>query len=64
MDHRVSRRTARASSFAVFFTGKNHPTEKPRAEVIMPNGQTRLATKAEVGEVSRVLGEDARAYAA
>jgi hypothetical protein len=40
---------------AVFFTGKNHPTEKPRVEVLMPNGKTRPATKAEIGEAVRVV---------
>ena len=28
----------------VLFTGKNHPTEEPRVEIITPDGSTRLAT--------------------
>jgi hypothetical protein len=46
----------------VFFTGKNHPTEKPRAEVILPNGETRLATRAEIGAAKGILGDYDRAF--
>jgi hypothetical protein len=39
----------------VFFTGTNHPTEKPRAEVLTPGGGTRPMTEGERPEAKQVI---------
>lgn len=45
----------------VIFTGTNHPTVKPHAVVLGPDGAARPYLRAELVEVSRLLGASVRA---